>query len=229
MNHCRSSALHALALCAPLLITSCANEVERAALDKIKDRYGAASCMITYGMESGTGSYVTLELSGVDDLDSYRNPEFLTSTSAKEYYGAMDAEQLAEYAEIRVSVEGGGSKFEKAYSVDGLKGVAPAYGLVEKYMERLEKGTYASAGELLDTRYLNDSSMAVVNATYAQIDSAQGPFVGHGIIGFDLAPSSDGTPLVWVWCDAATADSTVYNFTFAMDPTTKRLARIAFE
>lgn len=216
-----------------LVAMGCASEQEQKSFAEIAALFNASGCSATYGMEAstakGSGRYVELTLSGVPGLGQYRSPEFVTSRAAVMYYGSMDAEQRAKYDEIRVEVAGDGNSYMKSYPVSDMADFQLAHELAEGYLASLITGDYHAQDANLDTGFLPDTAMALVNHTYAMIDSAQGPFVASTVLGYEAANTSDGVPLLMVYADVAVRDSVVYNFTFAMNRTNKKLAKIAFE
>lgn len=234
LTHPFSKRRRCAGIIAPLLFFfGCASEQEKKSFEEIRALFNASGCSATYGMEAstsnGSGRYVELSLSGVPALDQYRSLDFVTSRAAYLYYGGMDAEQRAKYDQIRVEVDGGGTSYTKSYAVSDMPDFGMANELVEAYLASLTAGDYHAQDGSLDRGYLPDSAMAVVNDTYAMIDSAQGPFVSSAVVGYEAANTSDGVPLLMVYADAAVRDSVIYNFTFAMNRQNKKLAKIAFE
>jgi hypothetical protein len=165
----------------------------------------------------------------VPGLNEYRSMDFVTSRAAFMYYGGMDEEQRGKYDEIRVELEGDGTTYGKTYAVADMPDFAEAKGLAENYLASLIAGDYHAQDASFDREFLPDSAMRSVNDTYLWIDSAQGPFVSSIIVGYEAASASSGVPLLMVYADAAVRDSLVYNFTFAMNRSNKKLAHIAFE
>lgn len=173
---------------------------------KIAAELGANSCQIGYSTNTstahGTSKQVTITLDGLGEKQQKQPRDKIASVAVMMYYQSLDPKEKIKYEDTKVEINIGADRFEKVFNKSEIERTFRLLKLVNRFFEMVNNNDFSGHKEVIDTAYISDSTVVMIQNTFSKINSEEGKFNTVLITGFGAdRVKASGAPVTRFWVE----------------------------
>jgi len=204
-----------------VISVGCISQVKQDAASTIAEMWGAKSASTgtatSANIQEGSINLITLTLENITSVKSDYPREKITSISALQFFRILTPEEFEGFDNILVTVKDSATEFEKNYKISDLQKAKDLSVVALTMGDLIIMANLVALDDLLDKKYISDSSIEALKNRIMNLDSTYGRPVKRIITGFEFHNISQTDEPIIVYCiELSNANASVqYNIMVA--------------